>query len=516
MRGWRCRQAKPVGHRFTPSPSVLWLGFILLVATQRLVRKFPAPDAPLNSDAQWSYLPYARRLLDHPWQFLTTDPASHMVAPLGYVWPALWGADHVRIQIANCILFLLCVLMLWRCATRLAGVWAGVTATALLVGHPGLINYVPQVLTESIYLFGIMLLLLGMIEYLTDSRHRHRYLWLASVGLSITLLSRPVLQVLTIGTLILAVASVLYLRRSTTVPALSTLRTLIHAQLCWGLAFALLLPLAVAIKNGLSFDVWSISTGAGSGLLYGVSPFKMGMEPVYSGFHYDAVITPFTVDPKVEGNPLTKLADNINTQVAVELIKQTTFADNISFFAFKLKAWLLYSTPELTIRPSQRAVRWFEWLSIASAAAVLVWRCRPRDAKSAWSLAKLQLPGARVMAQIKLATMAILLGLVLAMALQLAPVLYNERYNNYFLEPWLIVLSGVSVGILLHPPVARSPRHQLAPVSLRPLWKTTVSHSGAILLLVLVVASVALAQWAMRQDRCITAPASPEFVLAKC
>ena len=42
-----------------------------------------------------------------------------------------------------------------------------------------------------------------------------------------------------------------------------------------------------------------------------------------------------------------------------------------------------------------------------------------------------------------------LLLLTLGMAFQLTPVLYNIRYSMFFLEPTLMVLSGVSVAMLL-------------------------------------------------------------------
>ena len=88
------------------SAARIWLtvGLILplaWLAITRLAQAFP-PLGELNADARVSYLPSARKLLDHPWHFLTADPASYHVAPLGYVWPALWGADQTTIQLANC------------------------------------------------------------------------------------------------------------------------------------------------------------------------------------------------------------------------------------------------------------------------------------------------------------------------------------------------------------------------------------------------------------------------------
>ena len=63
--------------------SALWLAFILVAATKRLIRFFPLPGDQLNGDAYWTYLPNARKLLEQPWNFLTTDPSSYYVAPLG-------------------------------------------------------------------------------------------------------------------------------------------------------------------------------------------------------------------------------------------------------------------------------------------------------------------------------------------------------------------------------------------------------------------------------------------------
>ena len=104
--------------RVARSFTFLWLGWILLAATNQLIRFFPPPGAPLNGDAQWTYLPNARAWLKAPWDFLTHSPDSYHVAPLGYLWAAVWGANAPRIQLANCVLFLACVLLIWRCATR--------------------------------------------------------------------------------------------------------------------------------------------------------------------------------------------------------------------------------------------------------------------------------------------------------------------------------------------------------------------------------------------------------------
>ena len=475
-------------NRYLPAA---WLAWILLAATKRLIRFFPPPDAQLNGDAYWTYLPNARKLLEHPWAFLTSSPESYHVAPLGYMWAAVWGAIPERIQLANCALFLICVLLMWRCASKLGGTLAGIVATGLMVYHPQMATYIPQVLTESIYLFGLMLGTTAAIEY-TLSDHRHRILLgLASVGLTITLLSRPVLQLFALGAFVGTSAAIGYfawhrtMRRS----AVPSPAQIINRRVWIALLAALMLPTAVVVKNGLCFGVWGLGTGAGSGLYYGVSPFKMGLEPVYSGFNYDAGITPLTADPSTNGHPLTKESDHINGRVAIDIVKNTSFKDNAKFFIHKVKAWLFYSTPELLISHKLRSIRSFEWISIGLAILTLTIRARKRASgnQATW------LQGLNGKEKEKLTVLFALLILVLGMTLQLAPVLYNTRYNIFFLEPWLMLLSGVGVAMML-----RWPAPTLLAMQVKHIW---IWHLAKVALLVfLALLSSALTRYAVGHE----------------
>ena len=495
--------------------SAAWLTLILAAAIQRVGRAFPAPGAELNSDARWVYLPNARKLLETPWAFLTTDPASYHVAPLGYAWAAAWGADPVRTQLANSVLFLASVVLLWRCATRLGGLWAGLVATSLMVFNPELHSHIPQVLTESIFLFGLMLCLAGGVEYVLgdcaaeagkkwpDAAHvqptsllpgslldRRRGLWLAlaALGLTITLLSRPVLQLLALGALLLAVAATagLEYRQRHTPGRDPRWHRVVNRKLCLALAAALLLPAATVLKNGMFFGVWGMGTGAGTGLYYGVSPLKMGLEPVYSHFHYDAGAAAAAAAPETRGNPLDQRADQVNARVALDIVRNTSLPDNLAFFTHKLRAWLLYSTPELQVSYKLRTIRLFEWLSIATALIVLASRWR----RGAASL----LPGTPGKTPEKLGILLVLLLLALAMAVQLTPVLYNTRYNTYFMEPWLMLLCGASVGILLHDPAPQAS----TPVGTR--WARLSQWGRWALVGLLVALAFALARHAQRHE----------------
>ena len=431
--------------------SIVCLALILLAATKRLIRLFPKPDAELNGDAFWTYLPNARNFLENPFGYLTTDISSLYVAPLGYMWPALWGADPARTQMANCIIFLFSILLMWRLALRLGGLITGIISTVLLTTHPDLSSYIPQVLTESLYLFSFLLFITASTEYLLATRYRLAWLTLASLGLSITLLSRPVLQLFTLAALLLVGAIILfrYLRQET-LPEGNEL--IFSYSVAIALSAALVLPIATIIKNGVYFQFWGISSGAGAGIYYGVSPFKMGIEPVYSGFEYDAGIIPLIADPLTQAHPLKPRSDVILRRVAADIVKNTSFADNIKFFYFKLKAWLFFSPEELRMEPKLRKLRTFEWLSIAFAMAMIFFTGLFKNSTGRWQWAinANLLKNNDGKGTLRVGIFCAMLVLALCLAAQLTPVLYNIRYNLFSLDPLLMPLCGISIGMLLN------------------------------------------------------------------
>nr|MBS3718884.1 hypothetical protein [Delftia sp. PE138] len=511
MRGWRCKSALnlPTIARRTSSPmfnkkksyslrfyaTAGWLAWILYEAIKRLTQYLPEPGAPLNSDAHWVYIPNAKKILSDPWGFLTQSPESYHVAPMGYIWPALWGASPTDTQIANCAIFLISVILIWHCAQRLGGWWAGTVASCLLVYHPTLIYYIPQVLTESLYLFGLLLFTAATIEYVLNPKLRIFWLGLLSCGLSITLLTRPVLQYFALLSLAIFILVSLRIgrRQSSSSERWVSVDKIVNRQLCIALMLALLLPAATVIKNSAYFNVWGISTGTGAALYYGISPFKMGLEPAFSGFSYDASVIPGTADPETLGNPLMRRADEINKQVAIEIIKNTSLLDNLKFFLFKFKTWIFYSTPELRTEP-KRTVRVFELMSIAFASIVMAWRL---------SLSKSSLPilpGCHEKPHKKLTLISGLLVATLGMAIQLTPVLYNDRYNLFFMEPWLIILTGVSIAVLLQipklTPVSPSNLLTLDGMGVKASWGAKVLIAG----LILATVPSALTRYSLRYE----------------
>ena len=451
------------------------LGALLLLlgwACWRLVGAFP-PEGRLNGDAFWTYLPAAQFFLHDPWAFLTTEALAYHVAPLGYLWPALWQADQVSTQFANCVVFMLALLMLWHTARSLGGAVAGLVTVALFIRHPDLLGFIPEVLTEAPYLFGWALALWSAVQAL-QSRRTKLWLSLFALGLCITLLTRPVLQYLVLMAWLLCMAAWLCKwPKSWRLPT---------KALALSLSAAMLLPVAFAVKNGVYFGIWGIGTGSGSGLYYGTSPFKQGAEPTYSNFHHDANIVPNAIDPAL-GNPLGLEADRINQQVALATLRNTTLSDNLRFFGNKLRMWVLSSTPELFFKSFTRRFRLFEWLTVLGVAALLVlqWR-RHRGAN--WHL-----PGkAQLAPQRKLAVWTGLIAATGLMALQLTPVLYNGRYASYFIEPWLMVATGTALGWLFHAHPAHQNRR-------RTRWITAL-----LLLAVVLWLSHALTRYSQRHE----------------
>ncbi len=419
-----------------PPPSTWVTGalltFLLWMAARRLQRVYPPLDTELNSDAFWTYLPSARKLLDAPWHFLTSDPQSYHVPPLTYIWPAMLGADRASIQIANGVLFLLGMLLLWSFVRRLGGTLAAFISTALLLFHPDIASYAPQVLTEAPYFFGLTLAMYAAQRAWTDPDARARWLAALVLALDITLLTRPVLQYMLVACVALLTAWVLMARHR---PAGER-----QATKAWlaALLVSLVVPLAFVVKNGVCFDVWGLGTGSGSGLYYGVSPFKNGSDPTFSNFTFDADVAPKAVAPETGGQPLDIRSDAINRMVAMEIVKQTSLSDNLAFFGLKLKGWLFTSTPELFLNRKIRIVRTFEWLAIGLfALAVTV---------KGLTSQPVRLPGPHTTTRQKLFVYVLMLLAVLGMAVQLTPILYNTRYASYFIEPWLIALTGLSVA----------------------------------------------------------------------
>ena len=125
-------------------------------------------------DPQYTYLPAAKSLIEQGWSFFAS-PASYRVAPLTYLWPALWGADPSSIRIAHMGIWTACVCLLWHTCKNLAGATAAVISMVLLLLTPQLLLYFPSEMSEPLYLLGFFGWIHAMSALFLDNPHKHFY-----------------------------------------------------------------------------------------------------------------------------------------------------------------------------------------------------------------------------------------------------------------------------------------------------------------------------------------------------
>jgi len=427
--------------------------------------------APLHFDAQYTYLPAARALLEQGWAFVLS-PASCRVAPLGYLWPALWGADPTAIRLANMGLWAGCAWFLWRAARLLGGERAGAAAMLLLI-FSGLWQTFPTELTEPVYLLGVFGLIHALARLVAGGERARGPVLQGAAMLTITMLSRPILQLIAPAALLACLAA-LALRAwrgrnrpqnaSAGWPAVVT-----RLALCLGLG--LLIPLAWTVMNGLASGFWGLRTGAGVSLYLGTHPLFQGSEPAFLGFDFDDPLTPVIGHHDV----LAPAAEHVARAAALWQIQSLSLPDAAVFFSRKLWWWLAEHPAEMARSPIPlRQLRLFALSAIALAALCAAWGCwRRRRGQSAGGSYAVALIGKPAPGQWALA--ALMLGTLALLVSQLLPVFYNSRYSTAMLDPWLIALTAFALALLTGPAQWRGgelPRRRTMPMALAALALT--------------------------------------------
>ena len=370
------------------------------------------------------------------------------------MWPALWGADPVWIRLANCGLWAGCVFACWRCATLIGGFRGGVVAVLLLALHPELLNYFPTELTEPIFLFGLFGWLWTLAEWLVG-RNESRALRICSAFLlTLTLLSRPVLQLLVPLGLLAAVAMAWHSRKAAQAPRLATAR--LCRQMAFMLALSMVLPALLVLKNGVLFGLWGLGTGSGTGLYLGTHPLFQGAEPAFLGLFYD--VNDFVFRITGDYDHLALAGNRAASAAALAQLGTLSFSEGLAFFARKLWWWMVHHPASLAAHGSAlRKIRLFEWFTLATCTFHMVWVLRQQG----WAGLSRRLPAPYYRSAEKdslqgstmrqCVVLLLLAGLGSLMLAQLLPILYNSRYSSTLLDPWLILLTGFGVAYLLHP-----------------------------------------------------------------
>lgn len=389
---------------------------------------------PVAIDAQFFYLPLARSLLEEGWSVLLR-PESYHAAPLSYLWPALWAAEPNLIRTANMFLWVGCVWFMWRTCYLLGGIRVGALAMLLMLS-PEMVRYFPSELTEPIYLFGLLGWMHAVAQIIMCPRPCWRLVIQGACMLTITLLSRPVLQFIAPTILLACLGCMAYwtiVSKDTRAP--SWRQSLMPATLSIGLG--LILPIALIIKNGLVFGLWGIGTGSGIGLYLGTHPLFQGAEPAFLGLGYD--INLMTKLANIPDDLRSVVGNAVSSQAAMWHIQSMTAADAFTFFGRKLWWWLAHHPAQVqSLGGSLRKLRFFELLTLGMTIGWLAyaWLCRAKSTYRSPITPR----------QFTLATG--LLAMLLAMLAQLMPILHNSRYSSALLDPWLIPLTALGLALL--------------------------------------------------------------------
>ncbi|WP_162995898.1 hypothetical protein [Acidovorax sp. 1608163] len=393
----------------------------------------------VHADAEQTYLPAARLFLEQGWSFFLS-PASYRVVPLAYLWPALWGAEPYWIRLANGGLWLGCVYFLWNTSLLLGGLRAGILAMFLWAIHPELPRYFATELTEPIFLFGVFGWIYFSAKIIIQKKINATTIWLAALMLTITLLSRPVLQI--IAPILLITCLIQMGTSNMRQPQKIDKTSNACRAMAISLALSLIIPAIWIVKNGIIFGLWGLGTGSGTGLYLGTHPLFQGTEPPFLGLNYDVNILGITA--LNEGDHLSIAVDRIAKNAALWQIKSMSFFEGLLFFARKAWWWLMHHPSQVDAFGSAlRKMRIFEILTVGTFLLTAIHK-KIQEKKHSGSFFAKSPPWTAT--EIFSAALFCIFFLMLA---QLLPILYNSRYSSALLDPWLILITSYGFSKIL-------------------------------------------------------------------
>ena len=352
----------------------------------------PRTHYPLSFDALHSYLPMARGVLEQGWAFMQR-PESLATAPVGYLWPALFGADATTTRWANVALFGATIALAFH-AARLAHSWqAGALAAFLIAISPTLRPFVADVLTEPPFFLLIAVWIVAVARTASGSGTA----WIAAGGIALALatLTRP--AIMYFAPVMVVVFLAMKERRLAAM----------HAIVLAGTALWIL-------RNAITFGFPAVATGAGAALFLGVNPLVDGFDPVFFGLMYDEGAAARDM------SHLSLVGDRILRGVAVVELRDTPLTVLAEMFARKAAALLFFTSVEDSVSPVALVRSWRIVLIVFAVAAVM-FRARSRVVLS-------------------------LAALVAYMLLVHLPVLYHPRYSVGSIDIALTLLAAIGIA----------------------------------------------------------------------
>lgn len=317
--------------RLTIALSVLTLSFSIayLIYSMTSSQMFGV----LTLDATASYLPLAKKLIAAPlsiWQ----DPAAITVAPGGFAYMALVGAEPDRIFILNIILAVLSLLLVFDLCRRLGGLIAGLAGAVLYGFSPLLIEVIVPALNEPPYLF-LTILWLWATVLIRDKPEKKWPIIISGLALLCSILTRAIYFYWLF-------------------PAISTCFLIYFLskkaelkKLCLRILMAHLIAVAGAgaytLHNWQTHGTPMIATGSGTALYFGSNPVTLGYEPPYLQMSHDE----WMVTDRINSH-LTPYNDRRLAWTAKQMLKDMPAEHLAELYVNKLGAILFFSQANLT------------------------------------------------------------------------------------------------------------------------------------------------------------------------
>lgn len=374
-----------------------WLFLITAIYAIYLFRVFQYFDRPISPDAARVYLPFATNVLEQGLSFLFKSE-SIKVAPLSYLWPALFGGKAEVVKCVNIIAGIFMIAFTYGIARRLHSHVAGLVAALLFARSPLLIHWVPTALSEPPFFLFTLIWLWSLGEII------HGKKWaipIFSVALCLSILSRSVWLYPSIIFLFSTWAWILYRPTSRK----------IAQNLSIALSLGLIIPALIILKNLILYNLPSIAAGTGAALFYGANIMTNGFEPPLLGLNYE------------NGRGLlSAVGGREHTSVAIQFLKERSMFELWNWYLTKISWNTLFTTLDTSIKISV-------WRVIEiTMATICVWH----------GIKKRQL-------------FASLLGIaVVLQLLQTAVVLYNPRYSAGNIDLALIPMAAVGIMLSLN------------------------------------------------------------------
>lgn len=379
-------------------PTLLLLSVAIAVNINSSLRHF---STAILFDSLNVYLPYAHALLTDKLAFFL-DMRSMRVAPMAYIYPAIFGADPDAIKIGNVVLSCLTVLIMFRLGSLLHSRPAGFVAAFLYAASPILAEFKPVILTEPPFFFLTSLWFMAVAEIVCG---RKSFVPLAGIACGLMILTRGTYIYFLYATLVIT------LLMSWKGTLQQTGRQLFAAHL-----LALLFPLVIIIKNWMAFGYPGLATGVGTVLYFGSHPLTQGYEAPYLFLGYDIGAVTHELDNlSIEGDSLLK-------GVAILMLKQQTLPHLLAVYFQKTFAFIF-----LTNNILPHTIWNLRSLRIAEAILAVPGLLSLRPYLMRWFLG----------------------GALVYQILVHVPVLYNHRYSVGAIEILLILLAAIGLTHLL-------------------------------------------------------------------